>query len=61
MADVLGILFSSLAILFVLMRAALLDQSLPWFEDDNGLPGDTDEADRQTSQAPAAGNASRRI
>lgn len=32
MLDVLGVLFSTLAVLFVVWRAAKLDELYPWFE-----------------------------
>jgi hypothetical protein len=34
MLDILGILCSSICVIYVLIRTAQLDRNLPWFEDE---------------------------
>ena len=46
MLDMLGILVSTIAILFVMVRAATLDQAEPWFE----------AIDEASSNGPSDGN-----
>jgi hypothetical protein len=40
MLDLLGVLFSTMAVLFVVWRAAKLDDVYPWFEHTPGPEGD---------------------
>jgi len=39
MLDVLGVLFSTIAVLFVVWRAAKLDELYPWFDHVSGPKG----------------------
>ena len=40
MLDTLGVLFSTMAVLFVVWRAAKLDERYPWFDPAAGPEGD---------------------
>ena len=50
MLDVFGIFTASIAVLFVLVRAAMLDRSFPWFEDLG--PDENQQAGGKPTRAP---------
>jgi hypothetical protein len=52
MIDSLAILVTTLAVLYVLVRARDLDRSLPWFETEDAST--TEAAGRANHSAPAA-------
>ena len=47
MSDVLGILCSSICVIYVLIRTAIIDRTTPWFEDDMA-PARAANKDRHT-------------
>ena len=53
MLDVLGVLFSTMAVLFVVWRAAKLDELYPWFDPVPSPGGDVEPDDdgRRTAEA----------
>jgi len=38
MLDMLGILVSGIALVYICIRAAILDRTIPWFEDPQTAP-----------------------
>lgn len=54
MLDLLGVLFSTMAVLFVGWRAARLDERYPWFDHASGPEGDAGQSNdaRWGAEAP---------
>ena len=54
MVDVLGILFSSICVIYVLIRTAQIDRTVPWFEEQG--PANGKAADDKNSGSGSGSN-----